>query len=37
MQNIVSTYLEYAISYSAQVMQDWQRFCVAYERGELKI
>ena len=29
--------LEYAISYSAQVMQDWQRFCAAYKRGELKI
>jgi uncharacterized protein (DUF2252 family) len=29
--------LEYAISYSTQVMQDWQRFCAAYERGELKI
>ena len=29
--------LEYAISYRAQVMQDWQRFCEAYECGELKI
>ena len=29
--------LEYAISYSAQVGQDWQRFCAAYERGELKV
>jgi len=29
--------LEYAMSYSAQVMQDWQRFCEAYERDELKI
>ena len=29
--------LEYAISYRAQVMQDWQSFCAAYERGELKI
>ena len=29
--------LEYAISYSAQVMQDWQHFCAAYKRGELKI
>ena len=29
--------LEYAISYRAQVMQDWQRLCEAYKRGELKI
>jgi uncharacterized protein (DUF2252 family) len=28
--------LDYAMSYSAQVVQDWQRFCEAYERGELK-
>jgi uncharacterized protein (DUF2252 family) len=28
--------LDYAISYSAQVVQDWQRFCEAYEHGELK-
>jgi uncharacterized protein (DUF2252 family) len=29
--------LDYAISYSAQVVQDWQRFREAYERGEMKI
>jgi len=29
--------LDYAIGYSAQVVQDWQRFCEAYECGELQI
>jgi hypothetical protein len=29
--------LDYAMRYSAQVVQDWQRFCVTCERGELKL
>ena len=29
--------LEYASTYSAQVVQDWQYFCEAYHRGELKV
>lgn len=29
--------LEYAINYSARVMQDWQDFCKAYQRGALQV